>query len=59
MNIDLLLLNKKHTDVLIEQTRNRPQEKLEFKWNDQMINFAQEGKWLLFSDKFGSNELRL
>ena len=31
MNNELLLLNKKQTDTLIENTRTRPQETLEFK----------------------------
>ena len=55
MNIDLLLLIKKHTDSLIEQTKTKPQETLEFKMNKQMqtfsfnppINLVEEGKWLL------------
>ena len=55
MNIELLLLNKKHTDTLIKLTRTRPQGPLEFKMNKQMqsfsfsppINLAEEGKWLL------------
>ena len=34
MNDDLLLLIKKHIDVLIEQTRSRPQGTLEIKTND-------------------------
>ena len=53
MNIELLLPIKKHTDTLIEQTKNRPQETLEFKMNKQMqtfsfsppINLIEEGKW--------------
>ena len=55
MNNDLLLLIKKHTGMLIEQTENRPQEKLEFKMNKQMQTFSFNpptnlfggGKWLL------------
>ena len=55
MNNDLLRLNKKHTDTLIEQTKTRPQETFEFKMNKQLqtcsftppINLLQEGKWLL------------
>ena len=54
MNNELLLSMKKHTDILIEQTRTRPQETLEFKMNKQMqtfsfsapINLIEEGKWL-------------
>ena len=55
MNKELLLLIKKHTDTLIEQTSTKPQETLEFKMNKQMqtfsfnppINLVEEGKWLL------------
>ena len=55
MNNELLLLIKKHTDTLIEQTKTKPQETLEFKLNKQMqvfsfsppINLVEEGKWLM------------
>ena len=55
MNNELLLLNKKHTDTLIEQTKTKPQETLEFKMIKQMQTFSfnppiilvEEGKWLL------------
>ena len=55
MNNELLLLIKKHTDTLIQQTKTKPQETLEFKMNKQMqtfslnppINLLEEGKWLL------------
>ena len=55
MNNELLLLIKKHTDTLIEQTKTKPQETLEFKMNKQMqtfsfnppINLVEEGKWLM------------
>ena len=55
MNNELLLLIKKHTDTLIENTRTCPQETLEFKMNKQMqtfsfnppINLLEEGKWLI------------
>ena len=55
MNNELLLLIKKDTDTLIEQTRTRPQETLEFKMNKQMqtfsfslsINLVEEFQWLL------------
>ena len=55
MNIELLLLIKKHTDMLIEQTKTKTQETLEFKMNKQMEAFSfnppissiEEGKWLL------------
>ena len=51
----MLLLNKKHTDTLIEQTKSKPQKKLEFKLNKQTENFSfspsknisEYGKWLL------------
>ena len=38
MNNKLLLLIKKHTDTLIEQTKTKPQETLEFIMNKQMQN---------------------
>ncbi len=55
MNNELLLLIKKHTDTLIQQTKTKPQETLEFKMNKQMqtfsfnppINLVEEGKRLL------------
>ena len=55
MNNELLLLIKKHTDTLIEQTKTKPQETLEFKMNKQRqtfsfnppINLVEEGKWLI------------
>ena len=61
MNNELLLLIKKHTDTLIEQTKTKPQETLEFKMNKQMqtfsfnppINLVEEGKWLLAVCSFG------
>ena len=51
----MLLLNKKHTDTLNEQTKTKPQETLEFVMNKQTqsysfnppINLSEEGKWLL------------
>ena len=60
MNNELLLLIKKHTDTLIEQTRTKPQETLEFRMNKQMqtfsfnpsINLVEEGKWLLAVSSF-------
>ena len=39
MNDELLLLIKKHTDTLIDQTKTKPQETLEFKMNKQRQNF--------------------
>ena len=55
MNNDLLLLIKKHTETLIEQTKTKPQETLYFRMNKQTetfsfnppINLVEEGKWLL------------
>ena len=55
MNNELLLLIKKHTDTLIEQTKTKPQETLEFKMIQSKqtfsfnpsINLFEEGKWLL------------
>ena len=60
MNNELLLLNKKHTDTLIEQTKTKPQKTLEFKMNKQMQSFSfnppvylvEEGKWLLGVSSF-------
>ena len=60
MNNELLLLIKKHTVTLIEQTNTKPQETLEFKMNKQMqtfsfnppINLLEEGKWLLGVSSF-------
>ena len=60
MNNELLLLIKKHTDTLIEQTKTRAQETLEFKMNKQMqtfsfsppINLLEEGKWLIAVSSF-------
>ena len=60
MNNELLLLIKKHTDTLIEQTKTKPQETLEFKMNKQMqtfsvsppINLVEEVKWLLAVTSF-------
>ena len=60
MNDELLLLIKKHTDTLIEQTKTKPQETLGFKMNKQMqtfsfnppINLVEEGKWLLAVSSF-------
>ena len=60
MNNELLLLIKKHTDTLIEQTKTKPQETLEFELNKQKqtfsfnppINLLEEGKWLLGVSSF-------
>ena len=60
MNNELLLLIKKQTDTLIEQTKTIQQETLEFKMNKQMktfsfnppINLIEEGKWFLAVSSF-------
>ena len=60
MNNNLILLIKKHTDTLIEQTKTKPQETLEFKMNKQMqtfsfnppINLVEGGKWLIAVSSF-------
>ena len=60
MNNELLLLIKKHTDTLIEQTKTKPQETLEFKMNKRKqtfsfsppINLVEEGKRLLGVSSF-------
>ena len=60
MNNELLLLIKKDTNTLIEQTKTKPQETLEFKMNKQMQTFSfnppnnlvEEGKWLLAVSSF-------
>ena len=60
MNNELLLLIKKHTDTLIEQTKTKPQQTLEFKMNKQMqtfsfnppINLVEEDKWVLAVSSF-------
>ena len=56
----MLLLTKKHTEKLIEQTKTKPQETLEFKPIEQMKTFSiihpkslsEEGKWLLAATIF-------
>ena len=60
MNNELLLLIKKHTDTLIEQTKTKSRETLDFKMNKQMqtfsfnppINLVEGGKWLLAVSSF-------
>ena len=60
MNNELLLLIRKHTDTLIEQTKTRPQETLEFKMDKHRqifsfnppINLVEEDKWLLAVSSF-------
>ena len=50
MIIELSLLNKNHTDTLIEQTETRAQETLEFKLIKQMEIFSFV-LYLTLSDK--------
>ena len=59
MNSELLLLIDKHTDMLIEQTKTKPQETPEFELNKQIETFispsnnlAEEGKCLLAVTSF-------
>ena len=60
MNIELLVLIKKHTDTLTEQTKTKPQETLEIRMDKQMqifsfnppINLVEEGRWLLAVSSF-------
>ena len=60
MSNELLLLIKKHTDTLIQQTKTKPHEILEFKMNRQTqtfsfsppISLVEEGKWLLAVSSF-------
>ena len=60
MNNELLLLIKKHTDTLIEQTKTKPPGTLELKMNKQMQTFSfnppiylvEEDKWLLAVSSF-------
>ena len=55
MNNELFFLIKKHTDTLIENTKTKPQETLEFTMNKQMqtfsfnppINLVEGGNWLM------------
>ena len=55
MKNELLPIIKRHTDTLIQQTKTKPQETLEFIMNKQTqtfsfslpINLLEEGKWLL------------
>ena len=62
MNNELLLLFKKHTDTLIEQTKTKPQDTLEFRVKKQLQTFCfnppkilvEEGKWLLGVASFES-----
>ena len=57
---ELLLLIKKHTDTLIEQTKTKPQETIEFKMNKKCKLFClilqliqlKKVKWLLTVSSF-------
>ena len=57
MNNELLLLIKKHTDMLIEKTKTNLENKI---WNKQLqkfscnppINLVEESKWLLAVSSF-------
>ena len=40
MNNELLLLIKKNSDTLLEETKTKPQKLLEFKMNKQMETFS-------------------
>ena len=56
----MLLLFKKHTDTLIDQTKTKTQETLDFKLKKQVqifsfnppVNLVGEGKWLLAVSSF-------
>ena len=60
MKKEVLLLIKKHTDTLIENTKTKPQETLEYKMSKQMetfsfnipINLSEESKWSLAVTSF-------
>ena len=55
MSNEVLFLIKKHTDTLIDETKTKPRETLEFNSIEQMetcsfnppVNFSEEGKWWL------------
>ena len=55
MNDEVLLLVKKHTDTLIEETKKKPQKTIEIKLKQQMqtfsckppINLSDGENWLL------------
>ena len=57
---DLILLIKKHIATLIEQSKTKPEETLEFELNRQMesfsfspeLNFFEEKKWLSATTNF-------
>ena len=61
MNNELLLLIKKYTDKLVQQTKTQPQQTLEFKMNTQLktfsfdppINLDDDG-WLIAVTSFGT-----
>ena len=55
MKNEYLFSFKKHTGILVQQTKTRPQETLDFKMTKQMqtfsinppINLVEDDKWLL------------
>ena len=55
MNFEMLVLIRKRTGTLKEQTKTKPQETLDFRMNKQLqifsfnppIDLVEEGKWLL------------
>ena len=55
MNNEMLLFLKIHTDMLIEQTKTKPQETIEYKlkkWMEMFIfnppiTLSEYGKWLI------------
>ena len=61
----MLHLIEKNTDTLIEQTKSRPQQTLEFKMSKQMqtfspnppINLIGEDKWLLAVTSAATNSV--
>ena len=60
MKNELLLLVKKHTDTLIENTKTRRRKSLDFVMNKQTetfsysppINLVEEGKWMIAATSF-------
>ena len=53
MKNELLLSIKKHTDKLIDQTKTKPQETLEFKMNKQIQTFSLNPSINLSEEKDG------
>ena len=46
----MLLLIKKHTDTLVQETKTQPQQTLEFKMNTQLKTFSFNPPISLFDD---------